>query len=416
MEFVHPDDREATIDGGARSLDRGQELVYFENRYFHKDGTLRWLLWTVDAVPRAARHVRRGARHHRAQGRRRNARPLRARSRSRAPRARGSDRAAGATGQGARSVEAPRRRRGGNQERVSREHEPRDPHAAQRHPRDDDAGAADAADGRAARLPRRRSSRRPTSLLEIINDILDFSKIEARRLELERMPSSSCARRSAMRPSCSPCAPPKKGSSSPAISPPTCPRLLLGDAGRLRQVLLNMLGNAIKFTAAGRSRAARAASSTQRRDRVHAALLRQRHRHRHPAGQAGADLPGIHAGRQLDDAPLRRDRPRPRDRAAARRADGRPDVGRERGRQGQHVSLHRAFGTAAVASGGAGRRPPPGARRPARPRRRRQRHQPPHPRRDARQLAHEADDGERRARQRWPRFAERRRPGSRSTS
>ena len=41
------------------------------------------------------------------------------------------------------------------------------------------------ADDRAARVPRRPSSRRPTSLLAILNDILDFSKIESRKLELE---------------------------------------------------------------------------------------------------------------------------------------------------------------------------------------------------------------------------------------
>ena len=50
MDFVHPDDREATIAEAAKSRPKAHELVYFENRYFHKDGTLRWLLWAADAV------------------------------------------------------------------------------------------------------------------------------------------------------------------------------------------------------------------------------------------------------------------------------------------------------------------------------------------------------------------------------
>ena len=29
-----------------KQIDRGEEVIYFENRYFHKDGTLRWLMWT----------------------------------------------------------------------------------------------------------------------------------------------------------------------------------------------------------------------------------------------------------------------------------------------------------------------------------------------------------------------------------
>src|SRR5688572_21191866 len=45
LEFVHPDDRPATMAAAAK-LANGEEIVYFENRYFHKDGTLRWLLWT----------------------------------------------------------------------------------------------------------------------------------------------------------------------------------------------------------------------------------------------------------------------------------------------------------------------------------------------------------------------------------
>ena len=88
------------------------------------------------------------------------------------------------------------------------------------------------------------------SLLEIINDVLDFSKIEARRLDLERAEFDAreaignAAKLLAIRAS-------EKGIELACHIAPAVPEVLLGDAGRLRQVLLNVLGNAIKFTAAG---------------------------------------------------------------------------------------------------------------------------------------------------------------------
>ncbi|HEX7780331.1 MAG TPA: PAS domain S-box protein, partial [Vicinamibacterales bacterium] len=50
FELVHPDDRNATVKE-ARKAAQGQEILYFENRYFHKDGTIRWLLWTASPFP-----------------------------------------------------------------------------------------------------------------------------------------------------------------------------------------------------------------------------------------------------------------------------------------------------------------------------------------------------------------------------
>jgi PAS domain S-box-containing protein len=50
MEFVHPDDRDAT-SVEARRLADGQPVIYFENRYFHKDGSIRWLLWASVSFP-----------------------------------------------------------------------------------------------------------------------------------------------------------------------------------------------------------------------------------------------------------------------------------------------------------------------------------------------------------------------------
>jgi signal transduction histidine kinase/ActR/RegA family two-component response regulator len=88
------------------------------------------------------------------------------------------------------------------------------------------------------------------SLLTIINDILDFSKIEAGRLTLERTPVDArqvvedtarllglAARNKRLTLACH--------------LDPRVPQHLWGDPGRLRQIVLNLTGNAIKFTDAG---------------------------------------------------------------------------------------------------------------------------------------------------------------------
>ena len=91
------------------------------------------------------------------------------------------------------------------------------------------------------------------SLLEIINDILDFSKIEADKMELveedfdlrevledvlEMMAGQAHG----------------KGLECIADLPPELPRMVRGDAIRLRQVMVNLLGNAVKFTGRGEIR------------------------------------------------------------------------------------------------------------------------------------------------------------------
>jgi len=89
------------------------------------------------------------------------------------------------------------------------------------------------------------------SLLTIVNDILDFSKIESRKLELEslafplpatlgdvaRLLSSHAA---------------KKGLELTTDIAPDVPAAVVGDPGRLKQILTNLVGNAIKFTERGR--------------------------------------------------------------------------------------------------------------------------------------------------------------------
>ncbi len=88
------------------------------------------------------------------------------------------------------------------------------------------------------------------SLLGIINDILDFSKIDAGRLELERHPFDlrACIE-SAFDLVTEPAA--RKGLELAFLIDPALPEGLSGDVTRLRQVLVNLLGNAVKFTEAG---------------------------------------------------------------------------------------------------------------------------------------------------------------------
>jgi PAS domain S-box-containing protein len=88
------------------------------------------------------------------------------------------------------------------------------------------------------------------ALLRVINDLLDFSKIEAGKLELDRSPFSLRAvlndtlRLLALRAH-------RKGIELVGRVPSDLPDAFVGDAGRLRQVLANLAGNAVKFTDKG---------------------------------------------------------------------------------------------------------------------------------------------------------------------
>jgi two-component system, sensor histidine kinase and response regulator len=88
------------------------------------------------------------------------------------------------------------------------------------------------------------------SLLEIINDILDFSKIEAQRLELDliefplRDSLNTVTKTLALTAS-------QKKLELVCRFAPEVPDALIGDPGRLRQILINLIGNAVKFTERG---------------------------------------------------------------------------------------------------------------------------------------------------------------------
>ena len=88
------------------------------------------------------------------------------------------------------------------------------------------------------------------SLLLVINDILDYSKIEAGKIELEVIDFNlrNCAE-DALKTFAS--AADEKGLELLCDMAPDLPELVAGDPGRLRQILLNLVSNAIKFTAHG---------------------------------------------------------------------------------------------------------------------------------------------------------------------
>ncbi len=88
------------------------------------------------------------------------------------------------------------------------------------------------------------------ALLTIINDILDFSKIESGKLELEYYPFDlrDCVEDALRLLSMSAA---KKGLELTCQIDPECPYVIIGDSTRIRQVLVNLIGNAIKFTDKG---------------------------------------------------------------------------------------------------------------------------------------------------------------------
>ena len=241
MDLVHPDDRAATIAVAGR-VSEGEELIHFENRYFHKDGTVRWLLWTAapfrqqQVIYAAARDIT--DRKEAQQTLEDYARDLEATHRELA--------------QLVKELEISKRRAEEATETKSAflanmSHEIRTPLNAI-------LGMTSLALG--TRLSPQQQDYLTTvrssaeSLLGVVNDILDFSKIEARRLDLDhaefdvREVVGDAAKLLALRAA-------EKRLELACEIAADVPAIVTGDAGRLRQVLLNVIGNAVKFTTEG---------------------------------------------------------------------------------------------------------------------------------------------------------------------
>jgi PAS domain S-box-containing protein len=234
MNFVHPEDRAATEDRMS-ALTTGERVVDFENRYRAKDGSYKRLQWTSapfihqGLIYAVARDVtdRRAAEEALQQNAERLSHTVReldvARQRA--------EQATVAKGEFLANMS----------------HEIRTPMNAI-------IGMTDLT--LQTRLtPQQReyiqtARESAEALMTIINDILDISKIEARGLTLEHAPFRF---RDTVEDSVKLLAPraDQKGLDLSCRIAPDVPDGLVGDAGRLRQVLLNLVSNAIKFTDAG---------------------------------------------------------------------------------------------------------------------------------------------------------------------
>ena len=147
------------------------------------------------------------------------------------------------------------------------------------------------------------------ALLELINDILDLSRIEADKLTLDK---TECSPQqiiddvvSAVKVQAE-----KKGLRLEVDCQFPLPEKIHTDPARLRQILVNLVGNAVKFTEHGEVRIAvrcLRAGDKRRAD----AVRRFRHRHRHPRRQDPRALPAFHASGRVGQPALRRHGPRP---------------------------------------------------------------------------------------------------------
>lgn len=220
IEFVHPDDRNRT---GAEltKISKGHLTVYFENRYRAKDGSYRWLQW--NSAPFAERQLVYAAARDVTEQKRAEDSIHRLRE----------------------AAESANRAKSEFLARMSHEI---------RTPLNVIIGTGDLLE-RSPLNPEQRQyvrvfQRAGANLLALINDILDLAKVESGRITLEHADFDLSELLDATVETMSLRAQEKALDLTYEIAPGT-PRRLIGDPDRLRQVLINLVGNAVKFTGEG---------------------------------------------------------------------------------------------------------------------------------------------------------------------
>jgi len=221
LEFVHPEDREATIRAATESI-RGERVLNFENRFRRVDGSYVWLSWNSFGVPERGLII---AAAHDITSR------VEAEERLEAAR-----------------EEAERASRSKSQFISTMSHELRTPLNAV-------LGYAKLLESlvgeEKAKAYLRSVGSASRALLAIINDLLDLSKAESGRIELTPAvfdPRQLLAEIAEIFRLVAE----EKGIFLELHTGPRLPGTLLLDEARLRQVLINLVGNAVKFTDKGK--------------------------------------------------------------------------------------------------------------------------------------------------------------------